>query len=274
MLDSKWSPWVLEINAGPSLAVTQTMDTIVKNHVLTDMLHLVGLAPAPFDRESFIAAMNQEESTSTHKVVMIQSVTKWMKHSILDNVYPKNIKHLKGFNQVEDLRNSSSRDDTIMPTFPSKCERKAAWTEVPCSRCAEPIEATELLRTQQELENIGGFMRFYPPTSSPAFWQEQLFEEPSTEESNVGSWETVYSARADPREEFGYLGIPNPKRILTKFNSWSNLRLPKVVESAIDLLVLQWEELSRECLSEDSLSIFNCNLKSAIYDRISRLFCR
>lgn len=49
LLDSKLKPWLIEVNVACSLASSSPLDRLIKHFMMTDLLHLVGIAP--YDRK-------------------------------------------------------------------------------------------------------------------------------------------------------------------------------------------------------------------------------
>ena len=49
LLDSKFKPWLIEVNVACSLASSSPLDRLIKHFMMTDLLHLVGIAP--YDRK-------------------------------------------------------------------------------------------------------------------------------------------------------------------------------------------------------------------------------
>ena len=43
MFDEQMKPWILEVNAAPSLAADSPIDRDIKTNLVTDMLNLVGV---------------------------------------------------------------------------------------------------------------------------------------------------------------------------------------------------------------------------------------
>jgi len=59
LIDKNLRPWLLEVNASPSLACNATLDKRIKSQLLCDVFHLLGIVPFnkfdPKENENLLA---------------------------------------------------------------------------------------------------------------------------------------------------------------------------------------------------------------------------
>lgn len=62
LIDHVFKPWLLEVNVFPSLSSTSPLDKQIKQHLMTDVFHMIGMQP--FDRNIVREAREREENPS------------------------------------------------------------------------------------------------------------------------------------------------------------------------------------------------------------------
>ena len=63
LIDADLRPWLLEVNASPSLARTNPLDIRIKNALIRDIIHLIN--PAPYDRAAVVRILQKRLNSIT-----------------------------------------------------------------------------------------------------------------------------------------------------------------------------------------------------------------
>ena len=66
LIDSALRPWLIEINASPSMARENALDVRVKNAMIADTIRLID--PMPFDRAAVASVLRKRFAGSTHSI--------------------------------------------------------------------------------------------------------------------------------------------------------------------------------------------------------------
>jgi len=73
LLDKDLKPWLIEVNVACSLSSSSPLDKHIKNMLMTDLFHMVGIVP--FDRKR-----QQEDAEEKRKARLLHGNTTALKH--------------------------------------------------------------------------------------------------------------------------------------------------------------------------------------------------
>ena len=114
LLDQTFKPWLIEVNVTCSLASSSPLDRRVKHFMMTDLLHMVGVAP--YDRRR-----TKEAEESSQKSRLLHGNTSGIKH--------RNVFEL----QETPLHKLGAEDLEIIATAEDENARRGDWSRVfPC----------------------------------------------------------------------------------------------------------------------------------------------
>lgn len=217
LFDENYKPWLMEVNIGPSVATGTTIDKMVKNAMMVDMFHLVGIPPV--DMKAF------DKDSEYHEYVVEQMGNHITQEQILKgapSIYGKDARS----------RLSTKRRGVGKKKKKGHVQRLRKGWATPVTQSRRSAGKGELFATTEDLEVIkrfeeqyarrGGFRRIFPRNEDSDY---ALFETPKRKNTLLRKFYAMSPDRrhvireaagvySEPRKASSRSGRPDRKSVV------------------------------------------------------------